>query len=246
MDVKVEGENVVRNARYDDAQPRVARGQTPRRWCIRRDLHFVSRGMPGQRSTNATPPAPSPAGCPPLAAAPTVTSSRVSDDCRNAQKCLLVPKEHDSAFCCPEKIAPGVKLRSNDTLRTGHHLIEDQFVKQNPNFPWYSTTRDPLPPGTSPPAATPGRDSSTDPSPAGVDDAPCVCTNSFPDPGTPHQGLHHVQGVYVEKFQDRWRARVLGSEQWLYLRSREGGRIACTWDRVSRCQVRPYVPGSAA
>ncbi len=124
-----------------------------------------------------------------------------SDDCRDAQKCLLVPKEHDSAFCCPEKIAPGVKLRSNDTLRTGHHLIEDQFVKQNPNFPWYSTTRDPLPPGTSPPAATPGRDSSTDPSPAGVDDAPCVCTNSFPDPGTPHQGLHHVQGVYVEKFQ---------------------------------------------
>jgi Domain of unknown function (DUF4150) len=124
-----------------------------------------------------------------------------SDECSKAQKCLLVPKKSDSAFCCPEKISPGTKVRNNDTLRTGHHLIEDQFVKENPNFPWYSTTRNPLPADVSVPNAMPGRDPSTDPPAAGVDDAPCVCTNSFPDPGTPHQGLHHVQGVHVEQFQ---------------------------------------------
>jgi Domain of unknown function (DUF4150) len=125
-----------------------------------------------------------------------------SEECRNAQKCLLVPKKYDSAFCCPEKLPQGVKAPKGDTLRTGHHLIEDQLIKENPNFPWYSSDRKPVPTTSRVPAATPGRDLSTDPPAAGIDDAPCVCTNSFPHAGTQHQGMHHVQGVHLEKFQD--------------------------------------------
>lgn len=125
-----------------------------------------------------------------------------SEECSKAQKCLLVPKNLDSAFCCPEQIPPGVAVRGDDTLRTGHHLIEDQFLKNNPNFPWYTSNRGNLPATTQVPPATPGRNASLDPPAGHVDTAPTVCTNSFPVPGTPHQELHHVQGVHVEQFRN--------------------------------------------
>jgi hypothetical protein len=125
-----------------------------------------------------------------------------SDECRKSQKCILIPKAHDEKWCCPEGVDSSATLQKRDTLRTGHHLIEDQLVKGNPNFPWYSTNRGKPPSNVRIPAELPGRNVSSEPQAAGVNDAPTVCTNSFPTNGTPHQGLHHVQGVFLEHFQD--------------------------------------------
>jgi hypothetical protein len=122
-----------------------------------------------------------------------------SEDCKKAQKCVLIPKKLDKQWCCPETEGP---LEPGDTLRTGHHLIEDQWVKQNPNFPWYSANRGVAPPATQIPAAAAGRDASADPPAGGVDDAPTVCANTARTPRTPHRELHDVQGVFVEQFRD--------------------------------------------
>ena len=200
MDVKVEGENVVRHLDMTTHNHGSEGPNTPPTVHID-DLSIVFPEVCRDAVEKCTAACSRPGG---MTSTGSGTGRRVtscSDDCRKKQKCLLVPKEHDSAFCCPESIPPGVSVRSNDTLRTGHHLIEDQFVKGNPNFPWYTTNRGAVPADVAVPAAVPGRDASTDPPSGGVDDAPTVCTNSFPDPGTPHRGLHLVQGAHLEMYQ---------------------------------------------
>jgi Domain of unknown function (DUF4150) len=200
MDVKVEGENVVRHLDMTTHNHASEGPNTPPMVHID-EISIVFPELCRDTVEQCDSACSKPGGMSSTGSGSGRTVTSCSDDCRNAQKCLLVPKKHDTAFCCPEAIPPGVKVRSNDTLRTGHHLIEDQFVKGNPNFPWYSTSRGPVPSDVSVPAALPGRDAGSDPPSGGVDDAPTVCTNSFPDPGTPHQGMHHVQGVHLEQFQ---------------------------------------------
>jgi Domain of unknown function (DUF4150) len=206
MDVKVEGENVVRHfdltthnhasqgpntppmIHIDEiaiAMPESCRGTVE---------NFQSKCSPSNGSYQVTRGAPTKKK--PTGAIQQVDSC--SDDCRKAQKCLLIPKKYDKQWCCPEAEGP---LEPGDTLRTGHHLIEDQWVKQNPNFPWYSTNRGAAPAATQIPPAAPGRNAAADPPSAGVDDAPTVCANTARTPGTPHRELHDVQGVFVEQFR---------------------------------------------
>jgi hypothetical protein len=127
--------------------------------------------------------------------------------CAKAQKCILIPKKLDKKWCCPETEGP---LLDSDTLRTGHHLIEDQLVKTNPNFPWYTSSRLGIDELTVVPDELSDRDKSQDPPVAGVDDAPTVCSNTSRTIGTPHRELHDIQGVFIEQFNDGGSRAKLG------------------------------------
>src|SRR4051812_2968611 len=78
------------------------------------------------------------------------------ETCKKARTCLLMAKDMDKSFCCkPDS--------------TGHHMIEDQWIKTNSSFPWYRSNR-----------RGAGQSLSLTPAEraAGirtVDDAPCVC-----------------------------------------------------------------------
>jgi hypothetical protein len=86
---------------------------------------------------------------------------KCSDACKNAKACVPIPKKDDKQKCChPDN--------------TGHHLIEDHWVKGNANFPM----------------AQPGK---------GYDNAPCICVNPKRNTGT-HLDMHKIQGVYEESF----------------------------------------------
>src|ERR1017187_898171 len=86
-------------------------------------------------------------------------------ECKKAMGCILVPKEKDKELCC-----------SPDN--TGHHLIEDHWVKNNPGFAWY------------------GAGGSGSPQ---YKAAPTVCVKAERSEGD-HQSMHNVQGVYEESF----------------------------------------------
>jgi hypothetical protein len=214
MDVKAEGENVVRHfdmtthnhasqgpnsppmIHIDElaiALPESCRESVENfdRECSKPGAYNVNRSAPTARKPRGK----------------TKQVDSCSDECRKAQKCLLIPKKHDKKWCCPETEGP---IDPSDTQRTGHHLIEDQWVKQNPNFPWYHTDRASAPAETLIPPATPGRNAATDPPAGGVNDAPTVCANTARTPGTPHRELHDVQGVFLEQFQDGGSRAVAG------------------------------------
>lgn len=103
-----------------------------------------------------------------------------TEDCRKEQKCILIPKSQDKQACCHP-----------DT--TGHHMIEDHWIKDNPNFSWYRSNR------TTPPQSLKLTDAERASGMATIDDAPCVCVNEsrFKDE---HQEMHNVQGVMEETF----------------------------------------------
>ncbi|MGD9249006.1 MAG: DUF4150 domain-containing protein [Desulfobacteraceae bacterium] len=88
-----------------------------------------------------------------------------TDSCRKAQACVLTSKGSDKKNCC-----------SPDN--TGHHMIEDHWVKGNSNFPAAQKS------------ATPN----------GYKAAPTVCANRFRSVGTTHRKLHDVQGVFEESY----------------------------------------------
>lgn len=104
-----------------------------------------------------------------------------SPRCAAQQKCILIPKKDDKKACCHP-----------DT--TGHHMIEDHWIKGNPQFDWYRSNR-----GSSTFAAQSLRISSTDRA-AGVrtvNDAPCVCGPESRTEGA-HQEMHNVQAAFEE------------------------------------------------
>ena len=123
----------------------------------------------------------------------TTTSHSVTNctpDCKAAQKCILRPKSEDKQFCC----APD---------NTGHHMIEDHWIKSNDNFDWYRTNR---PGGDGSIALTEAQRQ------AGmrtVEDAPCVCVNEERSEGD-HLEMHCVQGVYEESFMPASGSRPAG------------------------------------
>lgn len=82
-----------------------------------------------------------------------------SDDCKKAMQCTLVPKGKDKVACCKPS-------------NTGHHMIEDHWVKDNPAFSleqqhYYN--------------------------------APCVCVEGGRTEKT-HGIMHGIQGVYEDSF----------------------------------------------
>ncbi len=101
-----------------------------------------------------------------------------SKKCKKAMRCILVAKEDDKDKCC-----------KGDT--TGHHLIEDHWVKGNSNFPEYRSSR-----GN---ANFTAQSIAKGPGVKTMNEAPCVCSNAKRSKGR-HQQLHNVQGVYEESF----------------------------------------------
>jgi hypothetical protein len=104
--------------------------------------------------------------------------------CRNAQKCLLVPKNQSTRRCCSDA-PPG---RPRET--TGHHLIEVHWVNGNSNFPMAQGTNNSHP---------------------GYGNAPTVCVNRYRSVGTPHRELHDVQGTFEESYLPATRTRPAGA-----------------------------------
>lgn len=106
-----------------------------------------------------------------------------SDECKAKQKCILIPKSQDKQACC-----------SPDT--TGHHMIEDHWIKGNPSYSWYRSNR-----GNSSFAA---QSLALSPQQRNdgmrtVNDAPCVCANEERSE-LGHQEMHNVQGVIEESY----------------------------------------------
>jgi hypothetical protein len=102
--------------------------------------------------------------------------------CEEAKACILRPKNEDKTFCCHPNT-------------TGHHLIEDQWVKMNPNFPMYRSDRY---------GAWQSLSKTRFPPEDGwlhVDRAPCVCGNKSRTVGTDHRDLHDLQGYVYEQYR---------------------------------------------
>ena len=91
-----------------------------------------------------------------------------SDKCKEAMDCILVPKGLDKEMCCSPDDS------SDERGNTGHHMIEDHWVKGNSAFPMANTE-------------------------SGYQGAPCLCVNRKRSEGN-HQEMHNIQGVYEESF----------------------------------------------
>jgi hypothetical protein len=172
MDVKVEGENVVRNL----------------------DMSTHNHGSMGPNTppwtyldSMAVPPADHPCKDQIIAAQNACKNTTPSaagrdcsgTDCEKCMACILVPKDEDKRLCC----APN---------NTGHHLIEDHWLKGNSDFPDYRSDRES---GT---FKKQSLDRRGDPKIITVAQAPCVCANESRSVGTIHRRLHDVQGAHEE------------------------------------------------
>jgi len=98
-------------------------------------------------------------------------------DCEKSMSCILVPKKADKRLCC-------------HPANTGHHLIQDNWLKANKNFPKYRSLRKGG--GGAPTKAQRTAGMMTD------EDAPTVCANKTRSPGTVHRDMHNIQGAHVE------------------------------------------------
>jgi hypothetical protein len=150
MDVKVEGENVVRHMDMTTHNHASEPPQTPP-W-----MH-VDEMSPAVRKKCAGEINKAEGAC------KGKTPSKCGAACKKAQKCLLVPKGNDKEACCKPHT-------------TGHHMIEDHWVKGKPrSFPNAQGS-------------------------SGYDAAPTVCANRFRTRGTVHRRLHDIQGVIEESY----------------------------------------------
>ena len=101
--------------------------------------------------------------------------------CKKAMKCILVPKKDDKKKCCRP-------------TTTRHHLIEDNWVKFNPNFPWYKSNRekDGFKQSIAKKNLSPGDRT--------VEDAPCICADNIHKKKGNHTRSHNVQGARAESY----------------------------------------------
>jgi uncharacterized protein DUF4150 len=160
MDVKIEGENVVRHMDLTTHNHASGPGGTPP-WMHVDEMSAAVQEACEEEITNAGHSCRG------------KSQDNCGDKCRNAQKCLLVPKNQTSSRCCSDP-PPGSPPET-----TGHHMIEVHWVNGNANFPMAQGTRDSQP---------------------GYGNAPTVCVNRFRSPGTPHRELHDVQGTFEESY----------------------------------------------
>ena len=112
-------------------------------------------------------------------------------DCAKSMACILVPKKADKRLCCHPN-------------HTGHHLIQDNWIKNNKDFPNYLSLR--LKAGSPTPAQR-ASGMVTD------EDAPTVCANKTRSPGTLHRNMHNIQGGHVELHMP---GQPLANEPWDY------------------------------
>lgn len=105
-------------------------------------------------------------------------------DCASKQKCILVPKKNDKQSCCHP-----------DT--TGHHMIEDHWIKGNIGFYWYRSDRGS---GSFAPQSLALTDAERSAGIRTIEDAPCVCAPESRSDGT-HQEMHNVQAAFEESYR---------------------------------------------
>ena len=172
MDVKVEGENVVRMMDMTTHNHASLPANSPP-WM------YVDEMEP--------PPLDHPCGDQIVAAQEACKDTKVTakgrnckgTKCEKCMACILVPKEKDKEMCCSPN-------------NTGHHLIEDHWIKGNDNFSSYRSNR-----GSSTFTAQ-SLDRRSQPKIKTVEEAPCVCANDTRKRGTVHRRLHDVQGAHEE------------------------------------------------
>ena len=112
-----------------------------------------------------------------------------SKKCKKAMQCILVPKKDDKKKCC-----------RSDT--TGHHMIEDHWVKGNSGFPTYRSNRYTK-------SFTNADQAPKGPDTVSVEDAPTVCVNAKRSKKK-HGMMHGIQGVYEESFLPGGKRHVPG------------------------------------
>lgn len=111
MDVKVEGENVVRHLDMTTGNHACPTPNEAIPWA-----HVDEMAVSVQRKC-AADIAQAEESC-----AGSTPPDNCTNACRKAQKCILVPKGNDSERCCKPS-------------STGHHLIEDHWIQGNSAFP---------------------------------------------------------------------------------------------------------------
>lgn len=166
MDVKFEGENVVRHLDMTTSNhqsdignesvtfPEIEAMSTAVEKACSTEIKTAKKACANQRPSNCTAA------------------------CRKAQKCILVKKGDDKQRCCKPHTS-------------GHHMIEDHWVKHPPETPL---------------AGNPLADFSF----YKYDDAPTVCANEKRKKGTVHRRLHDIQGTFEESYMpsgSRYNAR---------------------------------------
>jgi hypothetical protein len=170
MDVKVEGENVVRMMDMTTHNHGSLPANSPP-WMYVDEMVPPNPGHPchdqiknAQEACKNTKVGPDGRDC-------------SGTDCEKCMACILVPKEEDKRMCCSPN-------------NTGHHLIEDHWVKGNSSFPSYRSDREGGGFVKQSLAKGPGVQT--------VEEAPCVCANASRSRGTVHRRLHDVQGTHEE------------------------------------------------
>lgn len=161
MDVKFEGENIVRHLDMTTHNHASPMGNESVPW-----LHVDKMSEAVQKACSKEIKKA-------VKACKGKSPKKCGEECRKAQKCLLVRKLDDKKVCCKP-----------DT--TGHHLIEDHWVKGNDDFDYRSNRAT----SSFPKQSLRGYKQT-------VRTAPCVCTNAERSKGK-HGVMHDVQGVFEE------------------------------------------------
>jgi len=129
--------------------------------------------------------------------------------CREKRKCRLAPF---SEGCC--------KQEHGAAYSQPHHLVEDHWIKNNPDFPWYVTFRD---------AEGDERKAlrervNGDPNLRSDEDAPCVCATEDKWRGE-HGEFHVLQGNYEQSFLPGG-SRARQGIPWDYQAAKNGGLLS--------------------
>ena len=106
MDVKFEGENVVRHLDLTTHNHASPPGNSPP-WTYLDSMAVPPPDHPCEEEIDNA-----------QKACKGKTPDNCGDECKKAQKCILVPKGKDKELCCKPS-------------STGHHMIEDHWVKDN-------------------------------------------------------------------------------------------------------------------
>lgn len=170
MDVKVEGENVVRMMDLT-THNHASQGPNTPPWTYLDEMTVPPSDHPCHDQINSAKEA-----CKNTTVGPDGRDCS-GTECAKCMNCILVPKNQDKRMCC----APN---------NTGHHLIEDHWVKGNSAFPEYRSNRESGSFAAQSLAKGPGIRT--------VEEAPCLCVNEKRSKNTPHRRMHDIQGTHEE------------------------------------------------
>jgi hypothetical protein len=213
MDVKVEGENVVRNldmtthnhasfpsntspwpyidetALADPAHPCNKHFEEESAACAGREVRKADGTLNVAASKRAL-----------------CESNDAAAACRRARKCRMAPFSPN--LCCDS---------SSPHYSQPHHLVEDHWIKDNADFSWYKSLRSPANTKDAVDALK-----AANPAIRSDEDAPCVCATGDKWRGE-HGELHVVQGNYEQSFMP---GGARAGQSWDFSAAKSGGVMA--------------------